>query len=173
MEYTPEKKVSMGIDENTKLDEYYGRNGEDKKVANSEMVALDEAGGYVQVTAEVNPNHESAEDILSRFKENEKLDLTGKNKEMKIAGKTFLTVSGVVDKERYLIGVSTDQENIVLAIKVKYKDTSARKNLLKGFSSIKDEETENLTESNAETELPDEFAEAEEITEAAETENEE
>ena len=173
MEYTPEKKVSMGIDENTKLDEYYGRNGEDKKVANSEMVALDEAGGYVQVTAEVNPNHESAEDILSRFKENEKLDLTGKNKEMKIAGKTFLTVSGVVDKERYLIGVSTDQENIVLAIKVKYKDTSARKNLLIGFSSIKDEETENLTESNAETELPEEFAEAEEITEAAETENEE
>lgn len=117
------------------------------------------------MTAEVNPNHESEEDILARFKENEKLDLTGKNKELKIAGKTFLTVSGVIDKERYLLGVSTDQDNIVLAVKVKFKDTDARKTLLKGFAEIKDEaETEAVTKS--ETELPEEFAESEEITEA-------
>ena len=89
MEYVPADKVSMGVDENAKMEEYYGRNGDDKKVADSEMVALDSDGGYVQMTAEVNPNHESEEDILARFKENEKLDLTGKNKELKIAGKTF------------------------------------------------------------------------------------
>ena len=154
MEYVPADKVTMGVDENAKMEEYYGRNGDDKKVADSEMVALDSDGGYVQMTAEVNPNHE-----------NEKLDLTGKNKELKIAGKTFLTVSGVIDKERYLLGVSTDQDNIVLAVKVKFKDTDDRKTLLKGFAEIKDEaETEAVTKS--ETELPEEFAESEEITEA-------
>ena len=168
MEYIPEAKISIGLEENTKLDEYYGRNGEDKKVANSELVAFDEASGYVQMTAEVNPNHESAEDILTRFMENESLDLAGKNKEMEIGGKTFLTVSGVVDKERYMLGISTDQDNIVLAMKVKYKDTDARKALLKGFSEIqKETETEIL-----ETELPEEFSDAEVITEAAETETE-
>lgn len=171
MEYIPESKVSMGVDENNKLDEYYGRNGDDKKVANSEMVALDEESGYIQMTAEVNPNHESAEDILARFKENENLDLTGKNKELKIGGKSFLTVSGVVDKERYMLGVSTDQENLVLAVKVKYKDTSARKNLLKGFAELKEKEADTETENTAETELPDEFVDAEEITEASETES--
>lgn len=165
MEYVPEAKVSMGLEDNAKLDEYYGRNGEDKKVANSEMVALDENGGYVQMTAEVNPNHEGAEDILSRFMENEKLDLTGKNKEMQIGGKTFLTVSGVVDKERYMLGVSTDQDNIVIAVKVKYKDTEARKNLLNGFAGIQDEDTAETAET--ETELPAEFSDAEVITEAA------
>lgn len=165
MEYVPADKVTMGVDENAKMEEYYGRNGDDKKVADSEMVALDSDGGYVQMTAEVNPNHESEEDILARFKENEKLDLTGKNKELKIAGKTFLTVSGVIDKERFLLGVSTDQDNIVLAVKVKFKDTDDRKTLLKGFAEIKDEaETEAVTKS--ETELPEEFAESEEITEA-------
>ena len=87
---------------------------------------------------------------------------------MEIGGKTFLTVSGVVDKERYMLGISTDQDNIVLAMKVKYKDTDARKALLKGFSEIqKETETEIL-----ETELPEEFSDAEVITEAAETETE-
>lgn len=168
MKYVPEPKVSMGVDENNRLDEYYGRNGDDKKVANSEMVASDEESGYVQMTAEVNPNHESAEDVLSRFKENEMLDLAGKNKEMKIGGKSFVTVSGVINKERYLLGVSTDQDNIVLAIKMKYKDTSARKTLLKGFSVIKEDDGDTTAKKNAETELPEEFADAEEITEAAE-----
>lgn len=168
MEYIPEAKISMGLEENTKLDEYYGRNGEDKKVANSELVAFDEASGYVQMTAEVNPNHESAEDILTRFMENESLDLSGKKKEMEIGGKTFLTVSGVVDKERYMLGISTDQDNIVLAMKVKYKDTDARKALLKGFSEIQEEAETEISE----TELPEEFSDAEVITEAAETETE-
>lgn len=171
MEYIPESKVSMGVDENNKLDEYYGRNGDDKKVANSEMVALDEESGYIQMTAEVNPNHESVEDILARLKENENLDLTGKNKELKIGGKSFLTAFGVVDKECYMLGVSTDQENLVLAVKVKYKDTSARKNLLKGFAELKEKEADTETENTAETELPDEFVDAEEITEASETES--
>lgn len=165
MEYVPEEKVTMGIDENAKMEEYYGRNGDDKKVADSEMVALDSDGGYVQLTAEVNPNHESEEDILERFKTNEKLDLTGKNKEVKIAGKTFLTSSGVIDKERYMIGVSTDQDNMVLAIKVKFKDTDAKKVLLKGFTELK--EDTDTAETESETELPEEFAESEEITEAA------
>ena len=165
MEYVPEENVTIGIDENAKMEEYYGRNGDDKKVADSEMVALDSDGGYVQLSAEVNPNHESEEDILERFKAIEKLDLTGKNKEVKIAGKTFLTSSGVIDKERYLIGVSTDQDNMVLAIKVKFKDTDAKKVLLKGFTELK--EDTDTAETESETELPEEFAESEEITEAA------
>ena len=79
--------------------------------------------------------------------------------------KSLVRHSGVIDKERYLLGVSTDQDNIVLAVKVKFKDTDARKVLLKGFAEIKDEaETEAVTKS--ETELPEEFAESEEITEA-------
>ena len=172
MEYVPDVKISIGLEENDKLDEYYGRNGEDKKVANSEMVALDEAGGYVQVTAEVNPKHEGAEDILSRFMENEKLDLAGKNKEMQIGGKTFLTVSGVVDKERYMLGISTEQDNIVVAVKVKYKDTEARKTLLNGFDGIQDEDTDETAETETETELPTEFTDAELIETTTETETE-
>ena len=178
MEYVPEDGITMGVDENSKMDEYYGRNGEDKKVADSEMVALDENSGYVQMTVEVNPNRESEEDILDRFKENEELELTGKNKEMTIGGKTFLTTTGVVDKERYMVGVCTDEDDIAIAIKVKYKDTTARKTLLKGFAEVK-EETEDDAESeektveaeNADTENADDETETvEETTEETATE---
>ena len=171
MEYIPGKDISMSAEDNNKLEEYYGRNGEDKKVANNEMVAVDKNGGYMQLMAEVNPNHESAEDILARFKENESLDLSGDSKETEIAGKTFLTSTGVSNKERYMVGVCTDQDNIVLAIKVKYKDAAARKAFLEGFASAeKETELESETETEAvsneeEVTLPEEFENAEVITE--------
>lgn len=86
---------------------------------------------------------------------------------MKLAGKTFLTVSGVIDKERYLLAVCTDQDNVVLAMKVKYKDSSARKDLMNGFAEL-DETGETVpenvveteaaeTESSVNTTMPEEF----------------
>ena len=131
------------------------------------MAAMDKDGGYIQMSVEVNPNHESATDILAKFKTEEKLELNGKDKEMKLAGKTFLTVSGVIDKERYLLAVCTDQDNVVLAMKVKYKDSSARKDLMNGFAELDETgetapenvvETEATeTESSANTTMPEEF----------------
>ena len=48
IEYVPEEKVTMGIDENAKMEEYYGRNGDDKKVADSEIdKAIVKAGSKV------------------------------------------------------------------------------------------------------------------------------
>ena len=131
------------------------------------MAAMDKDGGYIQMSVEVNPNHESATDILAKFKTEEKLELNGKDKEMKLAGKTFLTVSGVIDKERYLLAVCTDQDNVVLAMKVKYKDSSARKDLMNGFAEL-DETGETVpenvveteaaeTESSVNTTMPEEF----------------
>lgn len=167
MQYVPKDGITMAITENEKLAEYYGRNGEDKKVADSEMAAMDKDGGYIQMSVEVNPNHESAADILAKFKTEEKLELNGKDKEMKLAGKTFLTVSGVIDKERYLLAVCTDQDNVVLAMKVKYKDSSARKDLMNGYAEL-DETGETVpenvveteaaeTESSVNTTMPEEF----------------
>lgn len=169
MEYVPENGITMAIEDNDKLDEYYQRNGEDKMVANNEMVAMDEDGGYVQLMAEVNPNHESEEDILESFKENEGLDLSGKAKEMKIGGKTFLTSTGVIDKERYLLGVSTDQDDIALALKVKFKDSDARKAMTGCFSEIK-EETDTAEETEETDASETDAAETDEVETESETE---
>lgn len=169
MQYIPAKNVSMGLTENEKLGEYYTRNGEDKIVANSEMVALDKDGGYVQMTAEVNPNHEGAEDVLGRFEESEGLELAGKVKEMEIAGKTFKTVSGVIDKEHYMLGVC-EADDFVLAIKVKYEDTAARTILLNGFVAVEEEDAVEDDIPSDEVSLLSEDVATEEDTEAADTE---
>lgn len=144
MIYTPDADagITMGIDENEAIAEYYERNGEDKQVAINEMVAVDEKDGYVQIMVEVNPNNEAAEDILIRFKDTEGFQLASTAKETEIAGRTFLTTTGVVDSERYMIGVCTEEDGLVIALKVKYENTTARAALLEGFDVIEIEETE-------------------------------
>ncbi len=175
MIYMPGRNISMGTAENDQLASYYERNGEDKQVAANEMVAVDDKEGYVQLMVEVNPNHEDAEDILGRFSENEKLTLASDQSEMEIAGKTFLTCTGVVDKDRFLLGVCTDEDDFVIAVKVKYANTVARRALLDGFDVAEEIEA---AETEAETEVKTD-EEAEEaatesiLEEAAESETEE
>lgn len=144
--YIPVEGVDMGISQNEELNEYYTRHGEEKKVANSEFIALGENGDYLQMMVEVNPNKEDAKQILENFKKIEKLELAGKTKDLEIAGKKFQTCTGIIEKEKVMLGVCTEEEGLVLAVKVKYTDSNARKNLLKGFMEIKDDPEEKLEE---------------------------
>lgn len=166
LKFTPEKKMSMAVEDNKKLEEYYHRHGEDKIVANGEMVAKDEDDGYIQLTVEVNPNDESAEDILSRFAELEELELVSKAKDTEVAELNFKTCTGIYEKEKYMIGVCTDEENLALAFKIKYKDTDARKAFLACFEPVEATEEEE-SESEAEVKADKKTAEAE--TEKAES----
>ncbi len=168
--------IYMGIDENEQLKEYTERNGEDKQVSINEMVAMDEDGGYVQLMVEVNPNHESADDILERFTENEELELLSVSRDFDIADRTFVARTGVNDSEKYMIGVCTEEDGLVIAVKVKYENTTARKELLSGFAPIEEDEEESESESESESETEDLFIiedETEEDAEEAETAAEE
>lgn len=159
MKYDPEKGIAIDMAMNDQINEkYYLRNGEDKQVGASEMVATDDDGGYVQLSVIANPNNEAEEDILERFGDDEELELKSKPKEMEIAGKTFQTMSGIKGKMRYMIAVSTDQPNFAIALKMRYQDTDSRDALLDGFSTvIAEAETEADTEAEttpaAETEV--------------------
>lgn len=144
--YIPVEGVDMGISQNEELNEYYTRHGEEKQVANSEFIALGENGDYLQMMVEVNPNKEDAKQILENFKKIEQLELAGKTKDLEIAGKKFQTCTGIIEKEKVMLGVCTEEEGLVLAVKVKYTDSNARKNLLKGFMEIKDDPEEKLEE---------------------------
>ena len=144
--YIPVEGVDMGISQNEELNEYYTRHGEEKQVANSEFIALGENGDYLQMMVEVNPNKEDAKQILENFKKIEKLELAGKTKDLEIAGKKFQTCTGIIEKEKVMLGVCTEEEGLVLAVKVKYTDSNARKNLLKGFMEIKEDPEEKLEE---------------------------
>ena len=144
--YIPVEGVDMGISQNEELNEYYTRHGEEKQVANSEFIALGENGDYLQMMVEVNPNKEDAKQILENFKKIEQLELAGKTKDLEIAGKKFQTCTGIIEKEKVMLGVCTEEEGLVLAVKVKYTDSNARKNLLKGFMEIKDNPEEKLEE---------------------------
>ena len=146
-------------------------------------MAKDSNGGYIQVTVEVNPNAEAAEDILGRFTELEKLELVSKVKDTEIGGLNFKTCTGIFEKEKYMIGVSTDRDDVVIAFKIKYKETESRKAILEGFHSLEVAEeivestefadTEFVSEEAVSVDLPEEFDDAEEITEAvAKTETE-
>lgn len=150
MKFVPEKGMKMALSENEQLGEYYGRHGEDKHVANSEMVAKDGDDGYLQMTVEVNPNEEEAEDILARFAELEELELVSKAKETEVAGKIFKTCTGIFEREKYMIGVCTDMDDVAIAFKIKYKDTDARKALLNCFEELEPEEEETETETETE-----------------------
>ena len=171
MLYKPAAGVKMGLEQNEEVNKYHLRHGEDKQVAVNELVALMSDGSYMQMAIEVNPNAEEAEDILERFMENEDLKLPSKVRDTEIAGKAFKFVSGMIGEDKYILSVSTDQENYALAMKVKYATTDSRKALMAGFDQIeKEEETEAVTEAvteDAEFGVPELFEEAEEITEAA------
>lgn len=181
MKFTPDKKMTMDIEDNEQLAEYYERHGQERMVASSEMVAKDSDDGYVQMTVVVNPNSENAEDVLDRFAEIEKLELVSKAKDTKIADKNFKTCTGIFEREKYMIGVCTEQDDVAIAIKIKYKDTDARKALLACFEALEtEEETEAETAVEAESEkdpvsekkegmtliTPNEFEEEELISEA-------
>ena len=104
---------------------------------------------------EVNPNRESAEDILNNFMEEENLELPGKVRETEIAGKQFRTCSGVIDKEKFYLAVSTESPDVAIAMKIKYTDTDARKAFTDCFTELKDEEeaeTDSAEEDVEETE---------------------
>lgn len=147
LKYVPAKGVKMAVDQNKKLNEdYYLRNGAEKQTGASEFAAMNDNGGYLQVSVIVNPNNEAEESLLERFSGDEKLQLTGKAKEEEIGGKTFKTMTGVKDKDRYLIGVSTDVPNYVIAFKAKYADTEDRDVLMAGFSPFTITETESEEE---------------------------
>ena len=156
MKFVPAKGMKMALSENKQLGEYYLRHGEDKLVANSEMVVKDEDDGYLQMTVEVNPNGEEAEDVLARFAELEELELVSKAKETEVAGKIFKTCTGIFEREKYMIGVCTDMDDVAIAIKIKYKDTDARKALLNCFEELEPAEEETETESETATEAIEE-----------------
>ena len=107
---------------------------------------------YLQMMVEVNPNKEDAEqeNYLENFKKIEQLELAGKTKDLEIAGKKFQTCTGIIEKEKVMLGVCTEEEGLVLAVKVKYTDSNARKNLLKGFMEIKNEFAEEKLEEETE-----------------------
>lgn len=154
MAFTPADGITLDEEENDKLNEYYERNGEDKQVAVNEFVATSEEGDFIQMMVEVNPNRESAEDILNNFMEEENLELPGKVRETEIAGKQFRTCSGVIDKEKFYLAVSTESPDVAIAMKIKYTDTDARKAFTDCFTELKDEE-----DSDAETDSAEEDAE--------------
>lgn len=155
MKYAPGSGIHMGVEENETIEEYHLRNGEDKQVAHNEMVAVNEDGGYVQIMVEVNPNDEKEEDIISRFAVNEGLELLSETKVVEVAGRSFLTCTGVKNKEKVMIGVCTEPEDVVIALKVKYENTTARINLLNGFSEAKKNTKKKIPEGLGESESMD------------------
>ena len=173
MKYTPADGVEMGIEQNDQIQKYHLRNGVEKQVALNAMIALSKNGCYAQLMVEVNPNHEKAEDMIERFKENEELELSTEVKETIIAGKKFLTTTGIREHEKYMLAVSTDKEDFVIAMIVKYDVAAMRKTLLGGFAEYKtgeeSEETEALSDADDDAvslSLPEEFENAEVMPEA-------
>ena len=181
MQYNPLSGFTMGLKENKELNQYYRRFGEETMIANNELVVKGGNKNYLQMMVEVNPNHEKVEDILERFVELEQLEMVSQTKEIEVAGKKVLTCTGVFDKEKFLLGVSTDTDNFVLALKVRYETIDARKNMLAGFEKMEasletdianvsedqrsdENESKDLTK-GMDLEMPKEFAEAVEITE--------
>ena len=59
----------MNGDLNSYLQGYYMRNGEEKMVSSSEFVASMDTSNMIQLTCEVNPKKQGAEEILKRFME--------------------------------------------------------------------------------------------------------
>ena len=158
LKFTPAAGITMGLSENAEIAKYHERNGKDKQVAINEMVALDDKEGYVQIMAEVNPNRESAEDILKTFIELEKLELPSKTREMEIGGKKFLACAGVIDKQRFMLGVCTEMPELALVIKSRFTSATARSEMLACFEPVVVEEEET------------EMAEAIDVEEESETE---
>lgn len=149
MAYVPDGGKRIGIRENQELNTYYGRFGKDRMIAVNELVVKDDQDGYLQLMVEVNPNHEKAEDVLKRFVNLEELEMVSITREIDVAGKKMLTCTGVYEKEKYLLGISTDPEDLVLALKMRYESVDARKSILNGFLEYDGMQTESLATENS------------------------
>lgn len=184
MKFEPTKDMSMGVEENETLQEYHLRNGEENAVAANEMIALSSSGNsYVQLMVEVNPNGEKAEDILANMTKNEKLGETSEVRDTTIAGKTFKSVTGNLEEQKLMLAVCEDEDHVI-ALKIKYENAMVKRSFLNAFSNLDEAEEpesettavpENTDISDGDIELPEEFEEgASEVqTEAAsETETE-
>lgn len=133
MMYQADADVTMGVEENAAVNEYHLRNGEENMIAVNEMLAMLRNGSFAQLMVEVNPNDEQVESLLKNFARDEEVEMESKVAEMEIAGKTFQTVTATKDGDTLLLGVNTDIDNYVVALKVKYKANTSRDKLLGGF----------------------------------------
>lgn len=143
MQFVPAEGIVMGVEENATLQEYHDRNGEENAVAVSEMVAYSEdEQSFVQMMVEVNPNAESDEDILGRLAANEELEEVTDARTVEIAGKEFLSTTGELDGDRYFLAVSTEQDGVAMAIKMKYENALMRRDLTNCFDVVEEAEEE-------------------------------
>ena len=135
---------------------YYGnrfaysmRNGEEKMVSSSEFVASMDTSNMIQLTCEVNPKKQGAEEILKRFMELDEMKDAGQMETVQMGEYEFLTVSGVIDGRSAAIGVSTTKDGIVLEFKASYDADENREALLKGFAVLDQEAMKKASESKA------------------------
>ena len=141
LQYVPgSESVRMNGDLNGYLQGYYRRNGEEKMVSSSEFVASMDTENMIQLTTEVNPKNEKAEDILSRFMELDEMKDAGEAVHVRMGDYDFLAVSGVIDGRNSTIGVSTSREGIVLELKATYSQEENKEMLLNGFGLLDEEQ---------------------------------
>lgn len=149
-QYVPvSDKVQMNGDLNSYLQGYYMRNGEEKMVSSSEFVASMDTSNMIQLTCEVNPKKQGAEEILKRFMELDEMKDEGQMETVQMGEYEFLTVSGVIDGRNAAIGVSTTKDGIVLEFKASYDADENREALLKGFAVLDQEAMKKASESKA------------------------
>ena len=150
LQYVPvSDKVQMNGDLNSYLQGYYMRNGEEKMVSSSEFVASMDTSNMIQLTCEVNPKKQGAEEILKRFMELDEMKDAGQMETVQMGEYEFLTVSGVIDGRSAAIGVSTTKDGIVLEFKASYDADENREALLKGFAVLDQEAMKKASESKA------------------------
>ena len=141
LQYVPgSEAVRMNEDLNGYLQGYYRRNGEEKMVSSSEFVASLDTENMIQLTTEINPKNEKAEDILSRFVELDEMKDAGEADHVQMGDYDFLVVSGMIDGRNSTIGISTSRENIVLELKATYSQEENKEMLLNGFALLDEEQ---------------------------------
>lgn len=149
MQFVPGEGILMGVSENETLQKYHNRNGEENAVAINELVAYTEdKQSFVQLMVEVNPNAETNEDILTRLAANEKLEDMTDMRIVEIGGKEFLSTTGELEDDHYFLAVSTEQDGVAIAIKMKYANAMRKRVLINSFETV--EEAEEATEEASE-----------------------
>lgn len=165
MAFIPGNGVVMGVEENKVLQEYHNRNGEENAVAASEVVAYtDDQKSYVQLMVEVNPNAESDEDILKALAANESLKDTTELRTVEIGGKNFISTTGTVGEDHYFLAVTTDQDGVAVAIKLKYVNAMKKRILTSGFEALAEDPS--AVEEGMDAEISDQTADEEVVTDA-------
>ena len=150
LQYVPvSDRVQMNGDLNSYLQGYYMRNGEEKMVSSSEFVASMDTSNMIQLTCEVNPKKQGAEEILKRFMELDEMKDAGQMETVQMGEYEFLTVSGVIDGRSAVIGVSTTKDGIVLEFKASYDAEENQEALLKGFAVLDQEAMKKASGSKA------------------------